>query len=136
MSSDSKSQLFIRRLHQAERQNNPSALVELFTESSVVDTPVRTGAYAGKTGAERFWTHYLKTFRRVESHFHTTHEFGDIAVLEWECHGILPTGKPIDYSGVSVVEFAEDETIKRFATYYDTSAFLQQLPAVNRLVAA
>jgi ketosteroid isomerase-like protein len=136
MSSDSKCQQFISRLRQCERDNDPSALVDLFADDAVVDTPVRSAAYSGKAGAERFWSNYLETFNRVESHFHTTLEFGDIAVLEWECRGILPTGRPIDYSGVSIVEFGKDESIKRFATYYDTAPFLQPSPTPRQYAAA
>ena len=50
------------------------------------------------------------------------------AALEWESEGALPTGAPIRYRGVSLLEFAGDR-VKRFRTYYDSAAFVA--PAVT-----
>jgi len=114
--------LFIQTLKQIERNGDPSALVELFREDSVIDSPAQGRQLAGKDGARRYWTDYLHAFCRIESEVRQALEFGDIAVFEWRSSAILRTGRSIDYQGVSVVEF-RDHKIKRFATYYDAAAF-------------
>lgn len=131
MSSEGNAEHFIQSLKQSEREKEPSIIVDLFAEDAVLEAPVTTREFEGKDGARRFWTSYLETFNRIESKFRDPHEFGDIAVLEWESRGILPTGRPIGYSGVSIVEF-DQKKIKRFATYYDTAAFLQASPAAEQ----
>ena len=48
---------------------------------------------------------------------------GDLGVLEWTSTGTLTTGREVSYAGVSLLEFSGD-LVQRFATYYDTAAFV------------
>lgn len=122
--SSRQTETFIRALHDAERAGDPGPLVELFTEDATLDSGPQARRQRGRDGARSFWREYLGTFEGVHSDFTHVHETEDAAVLEWRSEGRLRrTGQPIEYRGVSVVEF-DGERVKRFATYYDSAAFL------------
>ncbi len=124
MFSGDKTDLFVQTLQQCERAHDPSALIALFTDDAVIETPATTkrqSVFAGKRGATAFFGAYLNQFDSIESTLHDAHEFGDIAVLEWQTHGVLADGKSVDYRGVSIVEFA-DAKIKRFSAYHAAAA--------------
>ena len=116
MSVDANAQQFIHSLIQSERNREPSDLIELFADDAILESTADSQSYRGKNGARRFWCEYLASFDRIESLLQNSHEFGDIAVLEWEKHGVLPSGQSIDYCGVSIVEF-DKMKIKRFVSY-------------------
>ncbi len=120
MLSDDQADRFIEALKRIERERDPSPLVELFDDDAVIDSPAQGRSLAGKAGAHQFWSAYLRAFDRVESNVQQAHEFGDIAILEWQSSAVLRTGKPVDYHGVSVVEFCQDK-IKRFCAYFDAA---------------
>ena len=52
-------------------------------------------------------------------------ESGDLGLLEWTSSGRLSTDRDITYRAVSILEFDDDDRVARFATYYDTAAFLE-----------
>jgi hypothetical protein len=70
-----------------------------------------------------FWQSYLAMFQQIRSDFTNVIEADQTAVLEWTSEGILHTGEPIRYRGVSIVEGAGDQVL-RFRTYYDSAAFV------------
>ncbi|MDF8265957.1 nuclear transport factor 2 family protein [Luteipulveratus flavus] len=71
-----------------------------------------------------FWEHYLSPLASSATEFISVREAGDEAVLEWQSTGELATGRPIEYAGVSLLTFDDQDKIARFATYFDTAAFV------------
>ena len=47
--------------------------------------------------------------------------------LEWTTAATLPAGKPVEYSGVTVLDLAPD-AVARLRTYYDTAVFVTASP--------
>lgn len=117
-------ELFIRSLHDVEKNHTPDPLLGLFTEHSTLSRLTSNEVYKGLEGARAFWKEYLSFFKQIESRFINVIHAGDTAVLEWEAEGRFETGEPIHYRGVSVVEF-ENGKVKGFRTYYDSAKFNQ-----------
>jgi ketosteroid isomerase-like protein len=121
---------FIHRLQEAEKTSNPRTLIELFSgECELMNlTRHNTSTKADHAGSpSQFWRQYLHAFQNVDSHFTSIIDDGKKAVLEWHSSGILPMGLPIEYNGVSILEY-EDGLIQKFRTYYDSAAFLPHAP--------
>ncbi|MCP6390939.1 nuclear transport factor 2 family protein, partial [Klebsiella pneumoniae] len=76
----------------------------------------RQEPHRGRYGAAAFWAEYLKAFARVRSEFTHVAEADGTATLEWTSSGELPSGRPIAYRGVSILELAGDR-VHRFRTY-------------------
>lgn len=47
--------------------------------------------------------------------------------LEWASRGSLGSGRDVQYSGVSLLEFDASGKARRFAAYYDTAALAEPL---------
>ena len=73
--------------------------------------------------APTFGQEYMGQSETIKTEFDRVVEEGDERILEWHSTGTLVTGRSIEYAGVSLLTFNEDE-VKRFATYYDTAAFI------------
>jgi ketosteroid isomerase-like protein len=117
---------FIDALRRAEDAMDPEPLVRLFDERSTLENAPRTLTRSGQAGARQFWKDYLSAFGRVRSEFTHVLEGPTSATLEWKSDGTLAaTGEPISYRGTSILEF-DDGKVARFATYYDSAAFLPQ----------
>jgi ketosteroid isomerase-like protein len=125
MSNALDAQTFAKAVQQAETEKKPDTLVKLFADDASIEAPVREQGEHGTAGAHAFWKQYLDLFQSIRSNFTRIHTAGDTGVLEWESTGNLKSGWPITYKGVSIVEFAGGK-VKRFATYYDSAAFLTE----------
>jgi ketosteroid isomerase-like protein len=123
--SDSPAQLFADALQAVEESNDPGALLERFTDDAQLLRPEANGSHVTDDDAAAFWNSYLSQFDEIETEF--THvEDGDTqAWLEWVSRGKLSTGRSIEYRGVSLLSIADDGKVRRFATYYDTAAFIE-----------
>lgn len=121
---------FAATLQQVEKDRDPAPLVALFADDAELENLTTKSPAKGRDGAARFWRKYLDAFERVESKFTHTHESDGVAVLEWVSEGALPTGQPIRYRGVSVLELAGDRVAK-FRTYYDSAAFVAPVAEVK-----
>lgn len=119
-------QRFIDGLQQSEKENSPDPVAALFADGSELAN--LTHERKGRDGARQFWAEYLQAFKRIRSEFFAVNEGKDFAVLEWTSTGELPTGVPITYKGVSVLELAGGRVAK-FRTYYDSAAFVAPKPA-------
>ena len=109
---------FIDALRGLERGGDGEALVALFAEDTEVSNPLELEPLHGTEGARRFWRAYRDAFQEVESRFHNVVESGDAAILEWTSQGRLASGAPVEYDGVSVLEF-EHGRICRFRSYFN-----------------
>jgi ketosteroid isomerase-like protein len=76
--------------------------------------------YHGRGGVREFWQAYRGTFREIRSEFsHVT--AGDRAAgLFWRSAGQDAGGQPVNYDGVSLLEFDHSGLIARFRGYFDT----------------
>lgn len=131
---------FISRLRQAERSRDPQGLTEVFSPDADLQNLTRPAdhfsfkgtsrAHSAPPSATQFWRQYLQAFATIQSEFTDMNDFGGFAVLEWKSSGKLSTGLPIEYNGVSLLEYG-DGKIHRFRTYYDSAAFLPHRPAAK-----
>jgi ketosteroid isomerase-like protein len=119
-------QRFIDALQASERDKTPDAVAGLFGDDSELAN--LTHERKGKDGARQFWGEYLNSFGEVRSEFVAVNEADGFAALEWTSTGTLPTGSPVRYKGVSVLETAGG-VVRKFRTYYDSAAFVAPKPA-------
>ena len=125
-SAEQLAQTFMTTLQQAERTNDVGPLVALFAADAAVGSIATKEPMTGVDGARRFWLEYLSVFKTIHSTFVHARAAGDGAALEWTSEGLLPTGTPINYQGVSLLEFGPGGQVTRFRTYYDSAAFLPE----------
>lgn len=130
---------FMKRLQDAERTRDTKRLSELFAEDAELlnlTRPISHTKQSDPTSSppsipsfppQQFWSQYLHAFSNIQSHFTEVMDDGRTAVLEWHSSGQLPTELPIEYNGVSILEY-ENGRITRFRTYYDSAAFLSYGP--------
>ncbi|MEX2673481.1 MAG: nuclear transport factor 2 family protein [Phycisphaeraceae bacterium] len=121
-------QQFIDALHRLEDDRDHDTIASLFDDNAELMNVARETQPHGRDGAEAFWDDYRSVFDRIHSEFTSIKEGDNFAVLEWHAGGTLANGAPIEYDGVSVLEFASDH-ISRFATYFDSRAFARTHPA-------
>ena len=119
----SRAQQFADALQQLEQDRDLDAFLERFADDVRLFRPEAGGQESGVEGARRFWQAYLDQFGQIRSTFFRVVEAGDLGELEWTSRGTLGSGTDVEYEGVSLLEFAEDGRVRRFATYYDTAAF-------------
>lgn len=83
--------------------------------------------YHGRDGVREFWQAYRATFAAIRSEFsHIT--AGDRAAgLFWTSAGQDAAGQPVNYDGVSLLEFDDSGRIKRFRGYYDTRQLVREV---------
>ncbi len=122
---DRTAERYMETLDVAERTGKLDDLVALFAEDAEVRSLAQDVAYKGRDGARKFWEAYLSAFGRIHSAFHHVIEGGRGGVaLEWMSEGVLPSGDPIEYRGITVLEL-ENGLIKSLRSYYDTAAFVR-----------
>ncbi|TDE02798.1 nuclear transport factor 2 family protein [Jiangella asiatica] len=122
MSTDGRAQTFADALRQFEESGDGGQLVGCFAESPEL---VRSESNRSTPqDVAEFWNSYRDQFSQVRTEFTTIQEGGDLAVLEWHTRARLDAGRSIDYDGVSVLTFDDQAKVRRFATYFDTAAFL------------
>ncbi len=120
----SAAQTFADALRQLERTRDLDAFVQVFSDDVRLVRPEGRGDEQGQEGARRFWQAYLDTFDDIASTFSRVEQDGRLGELEWTGDGRLPSGRPISYRGVSLLQVDGDGKVTRFATYYDTAAFV------------
>ena len=119
-------QRFLDALHALERDREVDGLVELYAEGAEIGNVVSPRQFAGPDGAREFWTAYRATFGEMESTFRNVIQGEGRSALEWTTTGTSPDGTPIEYAGVSILEF-EGERIKRFWAYFNPTQLGHQL---------
>ena len=111
---------FKQALQQTEQSRDATAVARLFREGAHL---TNLGGDHG-TDATKFWQLYLEQFSEIASEFTGEVVSDRTAALEWESRGKLADGRPVEYRGVSVIEFDHD-TLTSFRTYYDSAAFVR-----------
>ncbi len=122
MSDTTRSQRFADALTSLE-EGDEQAILDQFAEGAVLQRPERKEKIGESADAPTFWQEYMGQFETIKTEFDRVVEEGDEGILEWHSTGTLATGRGIEYAGVSLLTFSENE-VKRFATYYDTAAFI------------
>lgn len=112
---------FMAALQDAERDHVSDPLVDLFAPDASCANLAHEAH--GLDEVREFWDQYLATFIEVASEFARVIEHADGFVLEWVAHGILASGEPIGYRGVSLLDVGPDG-VEAFRTYYDSAAFV------------
>ncbi|TDC94136.1 nuclear transport factor 2 family protein [Saccharopolyspora aridisoli] len=123
-----RSNAFADALREFEDTGDNSQLYELFGENPELVRPEVAGSDHDTSDVARFWEEYRSQFSRISTEFVRIAEAGDIGVLEWTSSGTLATGRPIEYRGASLLTFDGQGRVRRFATYFDTAAFLRPEP--------
>ena len=110
---------FKQALQQTEQNRDASIVAGLFREGAQL---TNLGGDHG-TDPQKFWQIYLEQFSEIRSEF-TSETIGEnSAALEWRSRGTSKEGKPVDYRGISVIEF-DGDALTSFRTYYDSAAFV------------
>ncbi len=106
--SDSLVSRFISALETLERTGVPEPMLALFEDDASLSNSASERTFEGRRGAREFWRSYRSSFGDIQSRFTRVFESGALAALEWTAQGTLPSGQPIEYGGVTVLELAED----------------------------
>ena len=125
MTDTNPAQQFAEALQEVEKTRETTPLVERFSDDARLLRPEAHGSHVADDDAAAFWDSYLTQFSEIATEFTHVEEGGGHAWLEWVSRGKLSTGRPIEYHGVSLLSFDEGGRTRRFATYYDTAAFLE-----------
>ena len=111
---------FKAALQQAEQSRDAQPVASLFRAGARL---TNLGGDHG-TDATKFWQIYLDQFSEVRSEFTGEILSDGRAALEWQSRGKLSDGRPVDYGGVSLIEF-DNDTVTSFRTYYDSAEFVR-----------
>jgi hypothetical protein len=111
---------FKQALQEAEQARDPKPVASLFSKEAEL---TNLGGDHGH-GAEAFWRIYLDQFREVRSEFTGEVVSDHAAALEWQSQGTTAEGKPVEYRGLSVIEF-DGKNVTSFRTYYDSAVFVR-----------
>ena len=124
MSNDTPGQLFEAALHRLDKSGDPADILERFADGAELHRP-EVDTQSATKDAEAFWKAYRKQFSELSTEFTHRTENDQHAALEWESKGRLAAGRDITYRGVSLLTLDDSGKVTRFATYYDTAAFIE-----------
>lgn len=120
-----RAQRFAHALQRFEQDGDVDVFVnDVFDEDVQLFRPQQQQALQGRDGAREFWRQYRTQFKHVHSEFTRVVEASDMGVLEWRSRGSRPSGEPVEYAGVSLLDLDAQGRVLRFATYFDTAAFV------------
>ena len=128
--AENRASAFAQALQQFEQDHDLDAFARVFAPDAQLLRPEQRGGEQGEDGVRAFWQQYLDQFGSIRSEFSRVVEAGPLGELEWTSRGSLGTsqeGTEVEYEGVSLLEFADDGRVRRFATYYDTAALAHRL---------
>lgn len=117
---------FIAALHDLEASGSTDRMISMYSEDAELGNVTLSETLTGIEGAREFWTNYRRTFGEVRSEFKNRIATDSTAALEWKTTGTADNGHPIDYDGVSIIEF-EDGKIKRFFAYFNPGRLGSQM---------
>jgi hypothetical protein len=123
MADTARADTFSKALQQMEQSGDATDLVAQFSEGVELKRPELDHS-EGSSDPDKFWSTYRDQFSEISTEFTHIAEADDIAVLEWSSKATLAAGRSIEYAGVSLLTFDDDDLVSRFSTYYDTAAFV------------
>lgn len=117
---------FISQLHGLEggEAAGADALAELFADdaeltNSIIEADDAKSQRHGRDEIRQFWREYGESFRSIQSEFIDVTASEHSAGLFWQSKGSDANGKPLEYEGVSLLEFNDEGKIQRFKGYFD-----------------
>ena len=122
--NDPRARRFAAALRQFEQDADPGELLGQFTADATVS---RLDARGARTDLAEFWQEYRRSFEKLSTTFVDAVEGDDQVALEWTTTATLPGGRPVEYSGVTVLDLAPD-AVARLRTYYDSAALVTGSP--------
>jgi ketosteroid isomerase-like protein len=118
---------FIEALGRLEAARDLEAITALFADESEVGNVTSPEKFRGREGAREFWgAKYRDTFGEVKSTFRNVFANETRAALEWTTVGTAADGSPVNYDGVSILEFGGGK-ITRFCAYFDAGGLGRQI---------
>ena len=108
---------FTNALHLLEKASDVDGIAALFSDDAVLSNPLAVHDADEGGAAKAFWTAYRAPFEEISSEFVNIVEGDGTAMLEWRSDGTV-RGQAVSYSGVSVLEFANNR-ISSFRAYFD-----------------
>jgi ketosteroid isomerase-like protein len=124
MSDQTPAQRFQDALRKFESEGDDSDLLEQYAADPELLRPEVDKDGSSTTDPGAFWEAYRAQFSELSTEFTHVEEGDAFASLEWVSRGTLSAGRDIEYAGVSLLTFDDEGRVSRFATYYDTAAFL------------
>jgi SnoaL-like domain len=131
MSDQTPGQLFEDALQRLDETGDPSDLLARFADGAELHRP-EVHNQSATADAATFWKAYRAQFDEISTEFTHRTETEEHAALEWQSTGRLAAGRDITYRGVSLLTFDGTGLVTRFATYYDTAAFLEPADVSGR----
>ena len=124
---------FIHELHAIEDGDSEGIdrIVDLFADDAQLSNPIIERDGAPRSGREQiaaFWQNYRTTFKDIHSEFFDVTASERAAGLFWRSTGTHLTGSPVDYEGVSRLEFDDSGKIARFKGYFDSRQMTTSAP--------
>jgi hypothetical protein len=120
--TDQSVQSFIDCLKSYEKTGNLEPLLDRFTTDGEACNVRMDHPAKGRKGLQSFWTSYRQAFREIESNFTAVKKGGNIAVLEWQSTGSLPSNAPVRYRGVTILEVdADGDHVRSMRSYFDSA---------------
>lgn len=125
MPNTDRAQRFADALQTFEKGDQQD-LLDQFVDGAELSRPERKRGPGRTADTSTFWAQYIAEFDEITTDFDRVVEEGDEGILEWRSTGRLAAGRDIEYAGVSLLTFDGDR-VSRFATYYDTAAFVDPI---------
>ena len=117
---------FITALRNLEETGDVETIASLFADDCRIGNVTLTAELTGPEGAREFWNNYRRTFGEISSDFRNKIISGHTAALEWVSEGTSPSGEPIRYEGVSILQ-SNGLKITRFFAYFDPDRLGRQI---------
>lgn len=117
---------FVDALRTLEETTDAAPLTALYSEDAVSGNLIAPDRFQGPDGARQFWTEYRSMFDQAKSEFRSVIVGPEGAALEWTTQGTSLDGKPLHYTGVTLLEM-NAEKVTRSCTYFDPGALGRQM---------
>jgi predicted ester cyclase len=117
---------FVSALRTLEATKDAAPLTALYSSGAKSGNVIAPNQFEGPGGALQFWTEYRGAFGDAKSEFHNIIVGPQGAALEWTTIGTSIEGKPVQYSGVTLLEMNEQK-ITRSCAYFDPGGLGRQM---------
>lgn len=126
---------FITELHRIEDGDAAGVdrIVAMFADDAELTNPLIErggGSRSGRDQIAKFWREYYSSFQNIQSEFFDVTASDHSVGLFWRSAGTNPTGQPLEYEGVSLLELDESGKITRFKGFFDSRQIA--VPAHNQ----
>ena len=117
---------FVSALQTLEATRDAGPLTALYSSGAKSGNVIAPDQFEGPDGAHQFWMEYRGAFGETKSEFRNIIMGVQGAALEWTTTGTSLAGKPVQYSGVTLLEISEQK-VTRSCAYFDPGALGRQM---------